>query len=157
MFVYTARFSRRRAVGIVLLAAAILFAVILVSGRLTNSGNTSDSSLGAKVKNNKQRVEFLNSLGWDVDEEFIDEHRLTIPEKFSDVYLKYNALQLSQGFDLKKYAGREAVRYTYKINEHPSGDENVVADIIVCKNRVIAGDVQSCSPNGFMSGLRRKS
>jgi len=47
----------------------------------------------------------------------------------------------------------EAVRYTYKVLNYPNA-ENVVADIIVFRNEVIAADVQSTSLDGFMHGLK---
>ena len=44
------------------------------------------------------------------------------------------------------------MRYTYKILNYP-GEADVVADIIVFRNQVIAGDVQSVALYGFMHGL----
>jgi hypothetical protein len=156
MFMYTAKFNRKKAVAAVLILAAVLCAVIIIAGRLGGSGRTTSPPLSAIVRNNKQRVEYLESLGWSVDEDALDERQVKIPVKFSDVYTRYNALQMAQGFDLTRYGGLDATRYTYKVNNHPSSDENIVADIIVYKDKVIAGDIQSCAPDGFMNGLKRR-
>ncbi|MDR2356497.1 MAG: DUF4830 domain-containing protein [Oscillospiraceae bacterium] len=155
MFMYTAKFNRKKAVAAVLVVAAVLCAVIIIAGGLGRSGKASPP-LSAIVRGNKQRVEYLESLGWSVDEDVLDERQVKIPVKFSDVYIRYNALQMAQGFDLTRYGGLNATRYTYKVNNHPSSDENVVADIIVYKDKVIAGDIQSCAPDGFMNGLKRR-
>ena len=36
-----------------------------------------------------------------------------IPEEFDDVFLMYNDLQQSQGFDLENYKGKSVKRYSY--------------------------------------------
>jgi hypothetical protein len=155
---YTAKFNRRKAVVAVLILAAVLCAVIIIAGgRSRGGGRALSPPLSAVVRNNKQRVEYLESLGWSVDKDALDERQVKIPVKFSDVYIRYNALQLAQGFDLTRYGGLDATRYTYRVNNYPSSDENVVADIIVYKDKVIAGNVQSCAPDGFMNGLRRRT
>ena len=156
MFMYTAKFNRKKAAAAILILGAVLCLIILLAGRLRGGGETPVSPLSATVRNNKQRVEYLQSLGWQVDGEAIDERAVTIPDVFSDVYIKYNALQLAQGFDLTRYGGLEATRYTYRVRNHPSSGDDIVADIIVYKNKVIAGDVQSCAPDGFMNGLKRR-
>jgi hypothetical protein len=155
MFMYTAKFNRKKAVAAVLILAAALCAIIIIAGRLRGANDSAERALAAVVRNNKQRVEYLESLGWRVDENAVDEQKVKIPVTFSDVYLKYNALQMAQGFDLSRYGGLEATRYTYKVINHPSSADDIVADIIVYKDKVIAGDVQSCAPDGFMNGLKR--
>jgi hypothetical protein len=154
---YTAKFNRKKAVIAVLLLAAVLCAIIIIAGRfgLGRAGGA-DASLSAVVRNNRQRVGYLESLGWRVDEDALDEQKVKIPISFSDVYLKYNALQIAQGFDLTRYGGLEATRYTYKVKNHPSSENDIVADIIVYKDKIIAGDIQSCAPDGFMNGLKKR-
>ncbi len=105
------------------------------------------------VKTNKERVEFLTSLGWEVSKEPIEEQVITIPKEFDDVYTQYNDIQKKQGFDLSEYSGLEATRYTYEVKNYPDTNEKVVADIIVYRNKIIAGDIQSTAMDGFMAGL----
>ena len=90
--------------------------------------------------------------GWEDEKNHIDEETVVISRKFADVYAKYNEIQKAQGFDLSEYGGMEAVRYTYKVLNYP-GEKDVVADIIVFRGSVIAGDVQSITLDGFMQGL----
>jgi hypothetical protein len=37
----------------------------------------------------------------------------------------------------------DAVRYTFRVLNYPSGEDNIVADVVVHGNTVIAGDIQS--------------
>lgn len=151
MFIITAKLDRKKVIGGALILVVLVAAAILI---FSSSGDAETAgSFDAVVKTNEQRVAYLESFGWKVNAEPIEQQRVTIPKDFSKVYDKYNALQKTQGFDLKKYSGLEAVRYTYEITNHPSASGRVVADIIVYRNRVIAADIQSVSADGFMEGL----
>lgn len=156
MFIFTTKFNKKKAVIAVLVLAAILIAIVLIAGSVNKAKSNSKetAALSAVVKNNDQRVKYLKSLGWEVDNKTLEEQKVVIPRDFSDVYKKYNEIQISQGFDLKKYGGIEATRYTYKVLNYPDATGNVVADILIYRNEVIAGDVQSNALDGFMVGLR---
>lgn len=152
MFVFTAKLNKKR-----LMAAVIVF-ILIVAAILTvcvmkSAGAVETLSTSSVVKTNEQRIEYLKNLGWEVEPKPIDEQTIAIPTEFSDVYQEYNLLQAEQGFDLKEYAGVEAVRYTYNVLNHPTCADQVVADIIVYRGRVIAGDIQSTVLDGFMSTL----
>ena len=146
---YTAKLNKRKAV-LTFAAVVILIVSIFI---IFNKDNSQETALMSKVvKNNKERIEYLNSFGWEVDSTPIEEETIVIPRKLGNTYESYNKIQQEQGFDLTDFGGMEAVRYTYKVLNHPDA-ENVVADIIVFRNEVIAGDVQSTSLDGFMHGL----
>lgn len=151
MFIITAKFDKKKLILGALILVVLAAAAILLF--LPSDENASAGSFDAVVKTNEQRVAYLESFGWKVSPEPIEEQPVTIPKDFSQVYATYNVLQKEQGFDLKKYAGLQAVRYTYEITNHPSASGQVVADMIVYRNRVIAADVQSVSANGFMETL----
>ena len=151
MFIITAKLDKKKVIAgafLLVVLAALLILLLSPSDKAKSAGN-----FDAVVKTNAQRVEFLESFGWKVSPEPIEEQRVTIPKDFSKVYDKYNALQKEQGFDLKKYSGLEAVRYTYEITNHPSASGRVVADIIVYRNKIIAADIQCVGADGFMEGL----
>ncbi len=151
MFIFTTKVNRKKLLtGTVFILAVIIIAVIITAAA---KGQRQEASLTSVVKTNEERAEYLRSLGWEVSGEPIEEQVITIPSEFDDVYKEYNDLQLSQGFDLTKYAGLEAKRYTYEVTNYPGTADRVVADIIVYRNRIIAGDVQSAALDGFMTGL----
>ena len=150
MFVYTAKLSRKRVLIAVLLAAAVIAAILFLT---LDGGKAEEAVSSSAAKTNRQRVEYLESLGWEVFDEPIETQNIIIPETFDSVYAEYAALQESQGFDLRRYAGMEATRYTYAVENHPDSTEQVYADLLVCKGKIIAGDVQCIALDGFMHGL----
>ena len=151
MFIFTTKINKKKLLtGIIaILVLAVIGALIFLVTR--DKGET--RSLDAVVRSNSQRTSYLERLGWEVEDEPIDEQLITIPTQFDGVYTDYNALQQSQGFDLTKYAGLEATRYTYLVTNYPGEDGKIVADLIIYRGRVIAGDVQSTALDGFMRGL----
>ena len=98
-------------------------------------------------------AELLTSLGWNIDPAPVETMEVVIPAEFSDVYEKYNELQISQGFDLSKHAGKTATRWTMSINGHPSGEEEVYATLLVINTRLVGGDICAARLDGFMHGL----
>lgn len=102
---------------------------------------------------NAQRVGFLNSYGLIVEPDPVREE-ITVPAEFNAVFEKYNDMQISQGFDLRPYAGKEATRYTYKILNYPDYPENVVVNMIFDDHRLIAADITyNDAENGFTKPL----
>ena len=99
-------------------------------------------------------VRYLAGLGWQVEPQPLEVRDLVIPRSFSGVYADYAALQEKQGYPLAEYGGMEARRYSFRVLNHPSGEENIVADLVVCGQTVIAGDIQSTAMDGFMTGLK---
>ena len=110
--------------------------------------NTS-SSIGNKIVTNEDRVELISSLGYTVLPEIVEEKQIIIPNKFNDVYMKYNDLQQKSGFDLKNFSGLKANVYKYKID-----GKDLFVNIILSDGVLIGGDVSSSELNGEMSPLR---
>lgn len=152
MFIYTAKFSKKKAVAAVLILGIVLTSVILLAGSRHND-STDAAALSAVVRTNEDRIAYLEGLGWTVSTEPVEIQTVVIPKTFDGVYETYNALQIRQGFDLSAYGGMEATRYTYQITNYPDSTDQVVADLVVCRNLIIAGDVQSTALDGFMHGL----
>lgn len=154
MFVYTARFSRKKAVLAGIVTALIILGIILFIS--LRSAGFADAASGG-VKTNEDRVSYLTSLGWIVDSQPIDSRDIVIPRSFDGVYAEYLSLQNQQGYPLEEYGGMEATRYTYKVRNWSGSEADVVADIIVCGQSVIAGDIQSTALDGFMTRLKPES
>ena len=153
MFVLTFKWNKKIALLVVIAIAVLLCAIIFSIGSGDGSGSASVSS---KVKTNDDRVKFLQSLGWEIDETPIGEKIVVIPKEFSEVYDTYNQLQLDQGYDLSQYCGLEATIYTYTVTNYTGYIGNVVADLYVMNYEVIGGDIHSLALDGFMHGLSRK-
>lgn len=112
---------------------------------------------GADLSTNEKRVAFLKSLGWEVDEEPVEIVEVVIPQTFNAVYKNYNEIQKAQGFDLTKYRGARAKRWTYNVKNYPGAAEGIHANLLIYKNKLIGGDVSSVAINGFMQGLSPNS
>lgn len=146
MLFLTAKLDKRKIIGgaLALLVLAAL-AVLLLGGGGDRDETAGPAAAGTAARTNEQRVAYLGGLGWEVEKDPIDTQTVTIPKDFSKVYADYNTLQKAQGFDLKKYAGLEATRYTYEVKNHPTAKGKVVADMIVYRGKVIAADVRSAT------------
>ena len=99
-----------------------------------------------------QRRAFLGQYGWELGEE-INRGSVRIPEEFDDVYVQYNEIQLKQGFDLRRYAGKEVERYQYPVTNYPGYPEYIRANLLVFQGKIIGGDISSVALNGFMHGF----
>lgn len=157
MFILTAKLSKEK----IIIAALILAAIIcLICVLVANAGNSGDSEQVAKttisyknISNNNDRTALLESYGWTVSKEPIETIEVRIPSDSSEVFDKYNEIQMAQGFDLTDYAGKNVKKYTYEITNYPNIEKNVVACILVYKKTVIGGDVTGLESPGFMHGL----
>ena len=127
--------------------AVVIITLLLLGQFLSVKAGGIDGSTNAK------RVSFLQSLGVEVDETADDIKDITIPENFSDVYEKYNLLQIENGFNLKNYKGKPAKVYTYTVKD----DGETVVHLIICSDKIIGGDIASLKIDGNMTGLQRKN
>ncbi len=156
MITFSLRFPRkvRLSVGLVLLLIAVLSAGRLAIGLFPQK----DVPAGVEIKvqagkTEEQRQTFLRDLGWEVEPEPIEVVDVIIPNEFEEVYTTYNNIQKQQGMSLDKYRGKRCKRYTYVVNNHPSGAKEVRANLLVCSGKIIGGDICSLGLNGFMHSL----
>jgi hypothetical protein len=108
---------------------------------------------GPRGGSEEERQSFIASLGYKVDPEPIEVVEIRLPKNFDDVYTAYDEMQREQGFNLGKYAGKQAKRYTYVVHNYPDYPGGVRLNLVVQGNRIIAGDVCSLEKDGFMHGF----
>ena len=155
MFVFTAKLNRKKAVAAIIALGVILVAVILLVSLRGGKKESAPKAASISVSSAADAVRYLNSLGWQVEPEPLEVKSLVIPRTFTGVYADYAALQEKQGYPISEYGGMEAVRYSFRVLNYPSGGgEEIVADLVVCGQTVIAGDIQSTALDGFMTGLK---
>ena len=150
MMVMTAKVDKKK---ILIGAAAVLVLIVMLFTLLGGNGDDTTPT-AATVSKNAARVEFLKRFGWDVAATPVESSQVRIPDKSSEVYDRYNALQKSQGYDLSPYAGKNVMRYVYKINNYPNATEPVYATILVYKNQIIGGDVTDTAAKGQIRGFK---
>lgn len=153
MLIVTAKMPKRKlSLGV---AAAALLCCCAIALNFGQAIGASASALPSPkgVKSNQDRVDYLSAYGWQVSDEPTATQELLIPEEMDDSYTEYLALQNGQGFDLQKYAGKRVKRYTYEIFNYPTGETGVQANLLICKNTVVGGEVLSPRLDGFLHGL----
>lgn len=159
MFIMTAKLTKGKIAAAVFALLALIAGIIALAASSGGDSNTEAAKIGnievsfKNIKNNDDRIAFLTTFGWEVGREALEIEDVTIPKEFDDVYKKYNELQKSQGLDLTKYKGKDVKRYTYLISNHPSGETEVYANLLIYKNKIIGGDVCSAKYGGFMHGF----
>lgn len=154
MFVLSLRTSKKRLLIILTVIVAALLALYFAVNR--DSPVTGDGAISLKASNEQERLTFLSQFGWEVDTDPIAVEEVIIPTEFNSVYEKYNQLQISQNFDLTKYAGKTAKKWTYRIKNYPGygADSNLIqVNILVHEGVVIGGDVSNLQYDGFMRGF----
>ena len=150
MMIMTAKLNLKKIVLILAGVAAVVLSLILVLG-----GDDTAASAEPAVTDNDARVKFLKDFGWDAVNSPKESGQVRIPEQTSEVYERYNMLQKSQGYDLSQYAGKKVLRYVYEIRNFPNAKGPVYATLLVCKNRIIGGDVTDSGAGGKIQGFRR--
>lgn len=147
MFIVTAKVNALRRA---LLFAILFFAAVILI--LHHCGSRTDDSL-PQAATNEDRLEYLTSLGWEVDPEPLEALRLTLPESMEEPYRSYNELQRKQGLDLTPVLGETLERFAYRVRNYPNRPEGCQIDLYVYHGSVVAGDVLCAGVGGFIDTL----
>lgn len=149
MVIWTARFSKKaKAVLLVIALGAVAAVVILLTG-----GQDGEKAAEIRLATNDDRVAYLQSLGWTVEPEPVETLQFLLPEELSEPYLTYNQLQEEQGFDLSACCGKQVARYTYTVTNYPGRAEGVQANLYICEEAPVAGDILCAGADGFQDTL----
>ena len=153
MFIYTLRASTLKffcAVGLAVITLAVL---ILFVPTYESSAQTAASVDWSGIRTNEDRVGFLADCGYTVLPEPIETVEFTLPEELDRVLAGYNEIQKAQGLDLGRYLKKSVVRYTYEVTDYKGYTGKVYANLILSRDRIIAADICSADPQGFVHGL----
>ncbi len=158
MFICAVRGATVRFLGLIALTFCLVFGVVIYadSGVTVDRGDRAVETISySKVKTDEERLQFLKSLGWETTGEVVEEVAFTLPSTFDRVLLGYNEIQKNQGLDLSRYRKKKVTRYTYEITNYEGYEGKVFANLIVYRGKVIAGDICSGDPMGFVTGLEK--
>ena len=148
MNIYTFKLSKKHIVAAVLILAALVgLLILLIPGKAA-----AETGASVTIKSPEDCVSYLNSLGYELDTATAETRKVQIPKTFDAVYEAYNQMQKECGFDLSKYAGKKVELTTFRVTNWPT-DEEVLADVLVYKKKVIGGAVYTAAVDGFMKGL----
>ena len=148
MMVMTAKVDMKK---IAIILGAVAAAII---GILLLFGSSDAAPTAAPVSSNEGRVKFLTDFGWEVAASPAESGQVRIPEQSTEVFDRYNQLQKSQGYDLSKFAGKNVMRYVYKVENFPGATDPVYATVLVYKNEIIGGDITNTAPGGKVQGFK---
>jgi len=150
MMFMTAKVDLKKVALILGAVVAVIIAMLLLFG----GGGETQTTAAPAVTNNDARVGFLKGFGWEVTNSPAESSQVRIPENTSEVFDRYNHLQKSQGYDLSQYAGKNVMRYVYKVNNYPGATDPVYATVLVYKNQVIGGDITDTAAGGKVQGFK---
>lgn len=145
----------KTAIAAVLVIAFMLLLLILRLVYVSDSTTAYCEKVGeynTAIEGDFSIMDFLAQFDIEVDKNTKQAAKIFIPSEFNKVYENYNALQQSQGLDLTDYKGKEAIKYTYSVTNSSSDDE-IKCNIIICQNKVIAGDLCTAALDGTMTAL----
>ncbi|MDY3846594.1 MAG: DUF4830 domain-containing protein [Eubacteriales bacterium] len=159
MFIYSMRAGTLKFFSVIAISLAVLFTLMIFVDPIeavTTSGEEAETVNFSKIKTEEDRKNFLSEFGWQTSGDAQDIVEFVIPEQFDRIMLGYNEIQKSQGLDLCRYTKKKVVRYTYEITNYDGYEGKVYANLIMYKNKVIAADVCSADPFGFVHGLKKQ-
>ena len=154
MFVYSVRASTIKFFLVIVLTLSLLIGVLVVSdaGEISVSAATDRVDFDG-IKTNEDRLKFIEQFGINVSDQAREEVTFSVPESFDRIISGYNEIQKAQGLDLSRYKNKKVTRYTYNVEGFKDYDGEVVVNLIVYRGNVIACDVSSLSPGGFVKPL----
>ncbi|MBR5140396.1 MAG: DUF4830 domain-containing protein [Clostridia bacterium] len=153
MFIYSIRASTIRFFSVIALSIVALILLLVFGGARQTVSASSTSVDFSGIKTNEDRVEFIVSLGVKVKPDAVESESFRVPENFDRMITGYNEIQKMQGLDLSKYKNKKVTRYTYEAENYNGSGESVFVNLIIYKSTVIACDVSSQSPDGFIEPL----
>ncbi len=152
MFIYSIRASTVKLIGIVALTLVLLVTAVVFGGGETVAAAADGEINFGGMKTNEDRVAFIESFGVKVEGTPIEEEAFTMPENFDRIIAGYNELQKRQNLDLTKYQNKKVTRYTYKVTNYADEGE-VYVNLFVYRSKIVACDISSASPTGFVTPL----
>lgn len=147
MMVFQVRLPRRR-------AAAMAAAVVMVAAAaavLAGCFNGKEKSL--TLADDTARVSYLQELGWQVESTPVETLDLQLPQELAETWGEYAAMQTAQGMPFADYAGQPVRRYTYRVTNYPGMEKGVQANLYLCGDVLIGGDIVATGKGGFQHGL----
>ncbi len=150
MIMMTAKVDKKHILVFLAAAAAVLAMICLVFGH----SETDPQDQPVSLETNEARVQYLAQCGCTVASNPVQTQEVRIPAESNEVLDRYNALQLTQGFDLMKYAGKTVTRYVYEVQDDAAA-EPVYATLLVYKDRLVGADLTDTAAGGTIRSLTR--
>lgn len=151
MFIWSVKLNRNLLWGFCAVVCLSIGALAAFTPK--SSQDVLKNSIDTTAKTTEQQVALLGAFGYEVEPQPTLIEEIIIPAEFDEEYNKYNDYQKMSGFDLSKYKGRRAKKYTYIVTNYSDQSDEVVANLIVYNGKAIGGDISSSVANGFVHGF----
>lgn len=109
---------------------------------------------GIVLSSEAQQVEYLAELGWMVISTPMETLDMRLPEELTGEWAQYAALQEPLALPFADYAGQAVRRYTYAVINYPQIPSGVQANLYLCGDQLIGGDIIFTGQGGFRADLR---
>ncbi len=152
MFIYSIRASTVKLFSVIALTLVLLVTAVIFGGGETAMASADGEINFGGMKTNEDRVSFIESFGVKVEKDPIEEEAFTLPKNFDRIISGYNELQKKQNLDITKYQNKRITRYTYKVINYDH-DGDVYVNLFVYRSKIVACDISSASPTGFVTPL----
>ena len=139
--------SKRRFIGVASIFAVVAAAAVVLAGCFADKEET------ITLVDTTEMVEYLQGLGWQVESDPIETLDLQLPQQLTESWGDYAAMQDEQGFPFTDYAGQPIRRYTFRVTNYPGVESGVQANLYLCEDVLIGGDVVATGKGGFQHGL----
>lgn len=154
MFIYSVRASSIKLFAVIVLSLALLVGLIAAGGITGAAVSASSDSINfSGIKTNEDRIRFIARFIPEISGDPKEEVEFSFPESFDRIMLSYNEIQKAQGLDITRYKNKKVTRYTYELASYGDYDAPVYVNLIVYRGTVIACDVSSADPTGFVKPL----
>lgn len=154
MFVYTMKAQGIKFFAVIAISVTILVAAISILPTVSAAADVAVVATDFKnISTESDMIEFLTGFGYETEPQATSIYEIQIPDEFNTVFEKYNDIQRSQGLNLKRYVGKDATAYVFKITNYDY-DGEVYATLFIRNGRVIAGDICSTDGDGFVHGFK---
>ncbi len=153
MFVYSLRASTLKLFAVMFLSLACILCLALFVPSFGEAAEAGSAIVYEGIRTEGDRTSLLSRLGYTVKGEPIEEVTFTLPEEFDRALAGYNELQKRSGLDLSRYKKKTLTRYTYELEKYEGYEGKVYVNLILFHDRVVAGDVCSADPTGFVKPL----
>lgn len=154
MFIYSVRASSIKLFAVIVLSLALLVGLIAAGGITGAAVSASSDSISfSGIKTNEDRIRFIARFIPEISGDPKEEVEFSVPESFDRIMLSYNEIQKAQGLDITRYKNKKVTRYTYELASYGDYDAPVYVNLIVYRGTVIACDVSSADPTGFVKPL----
>lgn len=151
MFIWSVKLNRNLIWGVCAALCLSIGAIAVFSPK--ESTDVLKNTVDTAAKTTEQQVALLQSFGYEVEAQPVLIEEVIVPSEFDETYETYNGYQKLSGFDLSKYKGCRAKKYTYNVTNYPDQADGVVANLLVYNGKAIGGDISSTALDGFSHGF----